>query len=128
MRILLDSHAVVWFLTDNPRLSAPAREAIAADDAVAYVSAASAWEIATKVRAGKWVEAEKIAQHLERVLVDHDFSPLSATVEHGRLAGFLPGEHRDPFDRMLAAQAITEQLPLVTADPAFRNFAVQILW
>lgn len=128
MIILLDSHTLVWFLTDNPKLSSRARAAIVADDAVVYVSAASAWEIATKVRVGKWGEANSIAEDLEGVLADRDFSPLAVTVAHGRLAGFLPGPHRDPFDRMLAAQAIIEKMPLVTADPAFHNFDVEILW
>jgi PIN domain nuclease of toxin-antitoxin system len=128
VRILLDSHAFVWFLTGNTSLSTPAREAILAEDATVYVSAASAWEIATKVRAGKWAEAEPIAHDLEGVLTEHDFTPLAVTVEHGRLAGFLPGAHRDPFDRMLAAQAITEDMPLVTVDPAFKSFDVRVLW
>jgi PIN domain nuclease of toxin-antitoxin system len=128
VRILLDSHAFVWFLTGNMSLSTPAREAILAEDATVYVSAASAWEIATKVRAGKWAEAEPIAHDLEGVLTEHDFTPLAVTVEHGRLAGFLPGAHRDPFDRMLAAQAITEDMPLVTVDPAFKSFDVRVLW
>jgi PIN domain nuclease of toxin-antitoxin system len=128
VRILLDSHAFVWFLTGNTSLSSPAREAILAEDATVYVSAASAWEIATKVRAGKWAEAEPIAHDLEGVLTEHDFTPLAVTVEHGRLAGFLPGAHRDPFDRMLAAQAITEDMPLVTVDPAFKSFDVRVLW
>ena len=128
MRILLDSHALVWFLTGNSNLSSAAREAILAGDATVCVSAASAWEIATKVRAGKWSDAEEIALHFERVLIAHDFSPLAVTVEHGRLAGFLPGAHRDPFDRMLAAQAITEDVPLVTVDPAFKAFDVHVLW
>ena len=80
------------------------------------------------MRAAKWPEAAEIANRLERVLIERDFKALPVTVEHGRLAGFLPGEHRDPFDRMLAAQAITEDMPLVTADPAFRGFDVKVLW
>ena len=128
MRILLDSHTLVWFLTGNTRCSPRAREAIEAPDAEVYVSAASAWEIATKVRAGKWSEANEIARDLDDVIVRHDFRPLAVTVEHGRLAGLLPGAHRDPFDRMLAAQAITEEMPLVTADPAFRHFEANVVW
>lgn len=128
MKILLDSHALVWFLTGHPRLSARASEAIMAVDSEVAVSAASAWEIATKVHAGKWPEADRIAHDLERVLVERDFISLPVTVAHGRLAGLLPGAHRDPFDRMLAAQAVTEDMQLVTADPAFRQFAVKVLW
>ncbi len=128
MRILLDSHAFVWFLTDDRKCSPQAREAIMASDAAVFVSAASAWEIATKVRAGKWPEATEIAHSLDRFLSERDFNGLAVTIEHGALAGFLPGAHRDPFDRMLAAQAIVEDMPLVTADPAFRGFAVNVLW
>jgi PIN domain nuclease of toxin-antitoxin system len=80
------------------------------------------------VRAGKWPEARAIAQDLAKTVREEDFSPLAVTLEHGTLAGFLPGAHRDPFDRMLAAQAIVEDMPLVTADPAFRNFDVEIVW
>ena len=80
------------------------------------------------MRAGKWSEANEIARDLDDVIVRDDFRPLAVTVEHGRLAGFLPGAHRDPFDRMLAAQAITEEMPLVTADPAFRHFEVNVVW
>ena len=128
MRILLDSHALVWFLNGDQRCSQGAREAIERAEAEVHVSAASAWEIATKVRAGRWAEAEQIARDLESVLADHDFLPIAVTLQHGRLAGFLPGPHRDPFDRMLAAQAIIEGMPLVTADPAFRHFDVTVMW
>ena len=128
MRILLDSHTLVWFLTGNPRCSAHAVESIEAFDAEPYISAASAWEIATKVRAGKWREAERIATDLDAVMREFGFRPLPVTIEHGRLAGFLPSAHRDPFDRMLAAQAIVEDMPLVTLDPAFRSFEVRVLW
>jgi PIN domain nuclease of toxin-antitoxin system len=80
------------------------------------------------VRAGKWAEAEQIAADLAATVRNHDFQPLSVTLAHGALAGSLPGEHRDPFDRMLAAQAIIENAPLVTADRAFRGFDVAIIW
>ena len=128
MKILLDSHTLVWFLTGSPRCSLQAREAIEAADASVFVSAVSAWEVATKVRGGKWPEAADIAQNIDRVLLEQDFLPLAITVEHGRLAGFLPGAHRDPFDRMLAAQAITEDMLLVSVDTAFRHFDVRVLW
>jgi PIN domain nuclease of toxin-antitoxin system len=115
-------------MTGNPRCSVRAREAIEASDAEPFISAASAWEIATKVRAGRWEDAETIANDLDAVMDQFGFRPLPITVAHGRLAGLLPGAHRDPFDRMLAAQAILEAMPLVTADRAFRDFDVQVLW
>jgi len=102
--------------------------AIEAAGAEVFVSAASAWEIATKVRVGKWPEAAPIAARIEGVIRENGFFDLAVTIEHGRLAGALPGAHRDPFDRMLAAQALVEGMPLVTADPAFRAFAVPVIW
>ena len=128
MRILLDSHAFVWFLRGDPRYSPAARAAVEAPDATVIVSAASAWEIATKVRSGKWPEAARIAAEFETILVAHGFAALAITIEHAHVAGSLPSVHRDPFDRMLATQAMVEDMLLVTADPAFREFDVRVLW
>lgn len=128
MRILLDSHVLIWYLQDPKRLPHAARMAIEAEDAVVHVSAVSAWEIANKVRLGKWPEVDALAQAFSEVMRQYDFAPLAITIEHARLAGLLPGHHRDPFDRMLAAQAQLEGLPLVSANPAFRSFGVDVLW
>ena len=128
MRVLLDSHALIWFLVGDPRCSARAREAIEAEDAEVLVSAASAWEIATKVRLGRWPEAAALAAGLRRALAENDFAVLDVTLEHGLRAGAFPGAHGDPFDRMLAAQAQIENLPLITADPAFRAFGIRTVW
>src|SRR5260370_12330215 len=122
MRILLDSHALFWFIHGDKRLSQSAREAIEAIDAAVHVSAVCAWEIAYKFRAGKWPEAEILATDIVRIMSAHGFEPLPLSLEHARHAGLLRSPHRDPFDRMLAAQAEIEDLPLVTADPAFRQF------
>ena len=84
--------------------------------------------MATKVRAGRWPEANYVAEHIHTIVAEYNFTALSVTLEHGRIAGFLPGAHRDPFDRMLAAQSIVEGLVLVTAAPAFRQFDLQVLW
>ena len=127
MTILLDSHALIWFLTGNPRCSIRVREAVEAEHRI-LVSAASAWEIATKVRLGRWPEAAEIAGNMVEVLAEHAFSTLAVTLDHGLLAGSLPGRHGDPFDRMLAAQAVIEDLRLVSADPVFRSLGVQVLW
>jgi len=128
MRVLFDSHAFVWFLAGDERFSQRAREVVTADDTIACVSAVTAWEIANKVRLGKWPEAEPLAASLSDVIDEHGFEPIAITVEQARIAGFLTGAHRDPFDRMLAAQAQIEGIPLVTADPAFRLFGTQVLW
>jgi PIN domain nuclease of toxin-antitoxin system len=127
MAILLDSHAFYWWTTDDRRLSSRAAQSIA-DDSKVYVSSVIAWEIASKVRTGKWPEAGPLAAHFLEVVADDGFVPLPITLEHAHFAGSLPGPHRDPFDRMLAAQAQIENLPLVTADPVFREFGTRVLW
>ena len=92
------------------------------------VSAASAWEICTKVRIGKLPEAGELCENFIEFVTQYQFEPLAISVEHGRLAGRLPGAHKDPFDRMLAAQAILEDVPLITNDAAFAAFDVRVLW
>jgi PIN domain nuclease of toxin-antitoxin system len=128
VRVLVDTHAFVWWVIDSPRLSSRARELFVSEDNEICVSAAVAWELATKVRLGKWAEASPIAADIARVIADSDFSPLTVTIEHARVAGFLAGRHRDPFDRMLAAQSQVEGVPLVSADPVFRAFGISLVW
>jgi len=128
MRILFDSHALVWFLAGDLRFSRRARTAMEEPDAILVVSAVSAWEIANKVRLGKWPEADMLAQSLKAAMDEFTLEPLSITLEHAHLAGSMRGSHRDPFDRMLAAQAQIENIPLVTADPVFRAFGTRVLW
>jgi PIN domain nuclease of toxin-antitoxin system len=128
LRILFDTHALVWFLQGDLRLSARAREAIEQTDAALYVSPVSAWEISNKVRLGKWEQAVVLAERFAERLDELAIEALPITLEHAHLAGSLPGAHRDPFDRMLAAQARIEDMPLVTADPAFRQFGTRVLW
>jgi PIN domain nuclease of toxin-antitoxin system len=112
----------------DPRLSPRARAAVDAERAEVLVSAASAWELAMKVRLGKLPEAAPLMHRFAESLAEQDFKPLAISLEHGRLGGLLPGQHRDPFDRILAAQALLENLQLVTIDPAFAGFGVKVLW
>src|SRR5437868_12205710 len=128
MRVLFDSHAFVWFLAGDQRFSERARRVVAAEDTVACVSAVTAWEIANKVRLGKWPEAAALAGSFSDIIDEHGFEPISITVDQARVAGFLARAHRDPFDRMLAAQAQIEGMPLITADSAFQAFGTQVLW
>ena len=128
MRILLDTHALLWWMNGDPRLSPKARAAVGAEKAEVFVSAASAWELATKVRLGKLPDAARLTHRLTESLAEQSFKPLPIAIEHGRLGGLLPGQHRDPFDRILAAQALLEDLPLVTNDPAFAAFGVKVVW
>ena len=128
MRILLDTHALLWWLFDDPKLSARARDCIRSPASDVYVSSASAWEVATKLRLGKLPEAREAAEQLPALIRRARFTPLPITLEHAHRAGNLPAVNRDPFDRMLAAQASLEGLSLVTLDPAFALFDVQTLW
>ena len=128
MRILLDTHALLWWMSGDARLSARARAAIGNESAEVFVSAASAWELAMKVRLGKLPAAVRLTERLAAAVAEQSFKSLSIGLEHGRLGGLLPGAHRDPFDRILAAQALLEDMALVTSDPAFPGFGVKVLW
>ena len=128
MKILFDSHALVWYLAGDKRLSGKAREIADDLESEVFVSAVCAWEIATKVNRGRWPEAIDIANTLQEITLARAFTALPITIEHARVAGFLPGTHYDPFDRMLAAQSHVESVPLVTADRAFRAFGTSIIW
>ena len=128
MKLLLDTHALVWWWEGDRRLSLRARDAMSAADAEIYVSAATAWEIATKVRIGKLPAARRLAEQFETGLAEQGFRQLAITVEHGSCAGSLKGDHRDPFDRILAAQSIIEELPVVSADARIGRFGAEMLW
>ena len=112
--LLLDTHALLWWLVDDPKLSVPAREAIADGARNVLVSAASLWEIATKHRLGKLGEADAFLSDPVTMLRAEGFEPLAVTWPHALLAGRLETPHRDPFDRMLAAQAMEDDLVLVS--------------
>ena len=128
MRVLLDTHALLWWLDGNRRLSRRARGVIADDENVVLVSAASAWEIATKVRLGKLPGAVEVAAELPAILRQQHFEPLPIAIVHAVRAGNLPGPHRDPFDRMLIAQAQDEDLGLVSNERVFDAYGVRRLW
>ncbi|MBC7673426.1 MAG: type II toxin-antitoxin system VapC family toxin [Polaromonas sp.] len=128
MRLLMDTHALLWWLAGDERLSLPARDAIASRDNMVHVSAASAWEIATKHRLGKLPGAGPLAVDFAAEVIAHGFTPLHITLAHGQDAGSLPGPHRDPFDRMLIAQARTERMGLVSNEKAFDDYGVVRIW
>ena len=128
MKLLLDTHALIWWLAGDEALSDRARSAIGDEDNSVAVSAASAMEIATKFRIGKLPDAALLAQDFERVVADQGFSELAITVQHARLAGEMKIAHRDPFDRLLIAQATAEDMVLVSNEVLFDGFAVQRLW
>ena len=128
MKLLFDTHAYFWWETNNPKLSGRARDAIANNEDDIFVSAVTAWELATKARIGGWPDAEAVARDIEVALREEGFLPLPVTIDHARTAGFLAARHNDPFDRMLAAQSQIEDIPLVTADPVFKAFGTRTLW
>jgi len=128
MRLLLDTHALLWWLAGERRLSRRARVAIGNPDAEVIVSAASAWEIATKFRLGKLPGAATIVHDIPGVLASQSFQSLPISIVHAQRAGALPGEHRDPFDRMLIAQSLCEGLTLVTIEEHFTRYGVTCLW
>ena len=128
MRLLLDTHAFLWWVTDDERLSAAAKLAIADADNQIFVSAASAWEIATKQRLGKLDGVPRAGERFSELVMADGFQHLAVDHRHALRAGGYVLEHRDPFDRMLAAQSELEALPLVTRDPAFALFGTRILW
>jgi PIN domain nuclease of toxin-antitoxin system len=128
MRLLLDTHTLMWWVEDDPKLSKGAAEAIEnADDGVVF-SAASIWEIATKLRIGKLRMTRDLSGTVQDLSQRLHLEPLAISVAHAQLAGELPGPHKDPFDRMLIAQARLENLTVVTADPVFRRYRVRVVW
>jgi PIN domain nuclease of toxin-antitoxin system len=128
LRLLLDTHALIWWLTGDEALSGPAHEAIADEANAIVVSAVSAMEVATKFRIGKLPDASVLAGEFESVIADQGFAELAITVHHARLAGEMNIAHKDPFDRLLIAQAQAEDMMLVSNEALFDNFAVKRLW
>jgi PIN domain nuclease of toxin-antitoxin system len=128
MRLLLNTHTLLWWFTDDGWLSARARKALADEANTIFVSAASAWEIATKQRLGKLNEAPEAAQRYAELVAADGFTHLAVTYLHGLRAGAYDVAHRDPFDRMLAAQSEIESLFLVTNDAVFGAFDTRTLW
>lgn len=128
VRALLDTHVLLWALMEPAKLSPRAREILKDAANTVLVSPASAWEIATKHRLGRLPEAESVVRGYRRHLATLMATEVPITSEHALLAGSLGAEHRDPFDRMLAAQALVEGVSLVTADPAFSALRVETVW
>ncbi len=126
-RLLLDSHALAWWLLADPRLSDVAKAAIGRAK-LCYVSPVSAWEMATKCRLGKWADIEPVARDIVAVLRQASLPVLDITLAHADRAGWLPGPHRDPWDRMLIAQCHAEDLAIVSADAVFDTYGVRRVW
>jgi PIN domain nuclease of toxin-antitoxin system len=128
LKALLDTHTLLWWLDGNEHLSSTARRWIETDEHRILVSAASAWEIATKVRIDKLPGAQAVAANFQAYLISQGFTPLDITADHALRAGGLPGTHRDPFDRMLIAQAQALNIPLISNEHLFDHYGIQRIW
>jgi PIN domain nuclease of toxin-antitoxin system len=128
MLALLDTHALLWWLSDDPALPKHARKLLAEINNTILVSAASAWEIATKVRLGKLPTAAELVARFASQLEMEGFQVLPISADHTIRAALLPGPHKDPFDRMLIAQAQAENIPIVSNEVLFDSYGVRRLW
>ncbi|MCI5220469.1 MAG: type II toxin-antitoxin system VapC family toxin [Candidatus Electrothrix sp. LOE2] len=125
--LLLDTHIFLWWLFDDPHLPAGIRGHIGETENTILISAASVWEITTKFRLGKLPQAETVARNVPKWISEAGFTALSVSPDHAQLAGEWEMAHRDPFDRMLAAQAKLENVVLASVDKELRRFPVQIM-
>jgi PIN domain nuclease of toxin-antitoxin system len=125
---LLDTHALLWWVHQPAHLSAGARDMLIGAETAVFVSAVNAMEIAIKCRLGKMEFETELASHFVEQMEQEAFEILPVTAAHAQLAGGFPQPHRDPWDRLLAAQAQIEDLELVSCDPAVEAFGVPIFW
>lgn len=128
MKALLDTHTFLWWITEDPRLSSRAREIISDGENILYLSAASCWEMAIKARLGKLEMPANITSFITDQMAINAITPLAVEISHALHVYTLPNHHRDPFDRLLVAQAQIENLPILTADPQIARYAVKIIW
>ncbi|HVQ07767.1 MAG TPA: type II toxin-antitoxin system VapC family toxin [Allosphingosinicella sp.] len=128
MRYLIDTHALLWWWLDDGKLPQSMRSVLGDRGNDIHVSSVSGWEIATKVRLGKLPQMARRIHDYDALVTGDGFRHLPVRQNHGVKAGLLRGRHRDPFDRMLAAQALMEEMVVVTRDPAFATFGCKVAW
>lgn len=128
MRALLATHAFLWWIGDDPRLSKTAREVLLDGDNEVYFSTASAWEIAIKARLGRIELPRNVESFISKQLDVNDFTVLPIQLSHALRVAKLPVHQEDPFDRILIAQAQIEKLALVSADKAVARYSVEVVW
>lgn len=126
--MILDTHTLVWVLLGSERLGPQQVARIEDPDMPIYISAVSGYEIANKFRTGKFPQAVSILELAKDNFKDFDRKFLPVTLQHARLAGGLEGNHRDPFDRILAAQSIVENMPIMTIDLEIRKLGAEVIW
>lgn len=128
MRALLDSHTLLWWILNEPLLTDEAREVISENHDSILISAASAWELAIKFRLGRLPRAADLISDFSNAVESEGFQLLPVSAEHGIRSGLLPALHKDPFDRMLIAQAQAESIPIISNDKVFEHYGVRRLW
>ena len=128
MRFLLDTHAFLWWIADDPQLSAGAKKVMADPANELFLSAASGWEISIKSQIGKLSLAEPPEIFVPKHLSANQFQPLSIRMDHALRVFSLPLLHRDPFDRLLVAQSLVESMPLVSCDPLVAQYGLDVRW
>ena len=126
-RILCDTHIYFWWVRGDPKLPDVIGQALENRANEVLVSSVVAWELATKYRLGKWPPARIVLDEMDKVIVARGLLTLPITLRHAEIAGMFPAAHRDPFDRILAAQAEVEDVVLATVDAVFRQFNVKLL-
>ena len=128
MNLFLDTQALLWFLLDDPRLSPKARETIITTKDTLFVSPASLWEIAIKISLNKYALPVPFVEFWEEQFRINDFTLLPISISHAARITNLPFHHRDPFDRLLIAQALVEKVPVISSDAAFDHYGLKRIW
>ncbi|MBI5660282.1 MAG: type II toxin-antitoxin system VapC family toxin [Nitrosomonadales bacterium] len=128
MRVLLDTHVFLWWVWDAPKLSAKARKRITGADSECLLSLASIWEMSIKVSLGKLKVDRPLERFIPEQLSANGFKPLEISFRSVVSVNTLPFHHKDPFDRLLVAQALEEKIPIVSADPVFTRYGVKRIW
>jgi PIN domain nuclease of toxin-antitoxin system len=128
LNLLLDTHVLIWILVDSPSLGPAQRRIVDDEENRIFVSAASMFEMFTKQRIGKLILPPAFLAQPESIFDDFSFSPLQVTPGHAALAGKLEGDHRDPFDRLVAAQSMAEKMPVMTVDIRIKELGARVVW
>ncbi|RKX46274.1 MAG: type II toxin-antitoxin system VapC family toxin [Verrucomicrobia bacterium] len=128
MKYLLDTHAFLWWIGDDPALSEKARAIISAGENKIYLSAVSVWEIAIKSRLGRLEMTEGLEAFMDRQIRENSFQPLPITLTHSAKVLSLSNHHRDPFDQMLVAQSMVEEMPIISIDKMIGTYEVKVVW
>jgi PIN domain nuclease of toxin-antitoxin system len=128
LKVLLDTHAFLWAITDDPKLTPLARRIFSAGDNELFLSVASVWEMLTKVQIGKLPFPKSPGAYIKQEMARNNVRPLPILMTHALHLERLPRHHRDPFDRILVSQSVVEGMPLLSADPQLKNYGAALMW